>query len=1094
MIQKIVEVIQQAGVQFKLKNGQLYVHGSQSYIDPETLDIIRKNKAELTEWLKASDASNLLPQKLKSDVKSHPLSSAQKRLWFTHELEGTSAQYNMIYAWKLEGDLDVDRLNQSIQNVVTQHPMLRTVFKEEDGLPRQVILDSYKFSLCIIDCQNTTNANYYSLCEERLRSEGDVSFDLSSGLMIQGTLIRKSQTYSVLMLTIHHIAADGWSEGIIKKAISDYYNYPDKVPSIADLNWSYTDYVHHQSKLIYTKELDYWKQQLAQLDPEFGLPTDKIRPNEQVFRGAILRTHIAKATYQSASSVFREQGATPYAGLYTCFSVLIRHVTKSDDIVMGTPVAGREQLEFSDVVGFFVNTLVLKTQLNQDDSLVSAINKCKMTVLDALSHQRLPFDTLVEAVQPSRTLDRHPLFQIMFAFQTNDHGSLSLDQIQISDIEEVCPKVIFDLQLDILENERGLELEWRYNTDLFEEESIAKLAGSFETVLLKVAEIKDVPLSQLPLEAQIEDWSDRIQRVLESHDSVEQAVVGLRLVNGEEQVVACIVPKDAQITTDSDQVMSEWSSLFDDVYKKGDGSEFDIIGWNSSYTGHLIPQYEMTEWLDKTIDRIQSFSPKKIFEIGTGTGLLLYRLIEQCESYVGIDPSSTIIARHYDKFQKQGIDNATVYQGSAHEINDLALADIDTVLINSVAQYFPNIEYLSTVIKDVLGTMTSGTIFIGDVCDYRLQDEFYLSLERYQYPEQFKSSSAECLTALLDNKRAVERELMISPEFFVYLKQHYPAITGVDILPKRGDFGNEMSRFRYDVVLLVGKSVTTGVLPATEWSEEWELTQGLSDFVLTGYPNKRAFIEAEVVKALCDETFDLLCVERAVKQASNLMSLEELHQQAAMHSYCLSVQLNVEPAHASRSYDLIFTQLPLPLGGYSHQLSSEFESRDHSTQPSNESLFLDFDSSELEQFSLTYLPSELQPNHYIFVSDLPLSSLKKMDWESVLSSYNCLDDSDSSMSEDIKPVLSQHWQEVLRLDTAIGFDDNFFDLGGHSLLATRLVSVLSKQFAIALTVRDIFVAQTVRELAALVQLKRQEHNDAQTLVSSEDELAGGITL
>ncbi|WP_038914207.1 condensation domain-containing protein [Dickeya zeae] len=1094
-IQDVIERIQGSGVNFKLKNGQIYIQGVQSDIDADVLALIKSHKEGLINWLKRAEQDLSLPKKIAIERNVHPLSSAQKRIWFTHKLEGTSAQYNMIYAWELTGALDISRLNEAIHKVILEHPALRTVFTEEEGEPKQIIFEKNSFTLGVIDCPLGGDNDFHQIVENYLKDEGEQSFSLTEGSLLRGILLRQSALKSALILTIHHIGADGWSEGIIKKAISDYYNNPEKDISLVKQRFNYTDYIYYQETKNYTSDLYYWKRQLSSLSTEVGLPTDNVRPDEQKFKGTILRTRIKSKLYTALRTLFQDQKLTPYIGLYTCFSLFISQVTKNSDVVIGTPVAGREHTEFSDVVGFFVNTLVLRTKLNQGDSLRVAFDKCKATVLDALSHQSLPFDTLVEALQPIRSLDRHPLFQIMFAFQNNDHGNLTLDGIQSREIEEVCPKVIFDLQLDLREADEGLDLEWRYNTDLFEVDSIRILMDAFEEFLIKVSNVRDFTVVTPSVSVNLEHWSNRITRLLQQHDDVKQAVVGQHFIDGQKHIVACVVPNELEIKADydSEQLITEWGALFDDVYKKGDCSDFDIIGWDSSYTGNPIPRDEMVEWLDNTIYRILSLSPRKIFEIGTGTGLLLYRLVSHCETYFGIDPSETIIERHQSRFQSQGVKNASVKVGCAHKMNELDLGSIDTVVINSVAQYFPSLDYLEDVINHAVDAIDTGNIFVGDVCDFSVQHEFYLSLDRYNDPAQFGESSTERLTEILHTKSTVERELMVSPEFFVRLQEKNARITGVDILPKEGNASNEMTRFRYDVIIVIGEKIESPVLSNIQWSKDWMLESGLSDFVLKGYPNLRMLVEAQVIQSLRAGCYDSQVYLQALKANENVLSIEKLHELARTYGYCLSVQLNINPTTASKTFDLVFTQSPLPTGGYVRPELVDYNSREHATQPSYVSLFLASDHSSLKESLRASLSGEIQPTYYIFVKSLPSLDAETFDWRGLLDAYSNYKHPVTVLDDDIKSALSLIWRDVLRLDSPVGFTENFFDLGGHSLLAMRLVSAASKLFDIELTVRDIFIAQTIDELAGLIQQKLNVRDASQELIC-EDGLSGGISL
>ncbi|MCI4188446.1 condensation domain-containing protein, partial [Dickeya dianthicola] len=306
-IENVIERIQGSGVNFKLKNGQLYIQGVRSDIDADVLALITSHKEGLLNWLKRAEQDLTLPEKITIERNVHPLSSAQKRIWFTHKLEGTSAQYNMIYAWELTGTLDISRLNEAIHKVILEHPILRTVFIEEEGEPKQIIIEKHSFTLGVIDCPLGGDNDFHKVIEDYLKDEGERSFSLTDGSLLRGVLLRQNAFKSALILTIHHIGADGWSEGIIKKAISDYYNNPEKDIPIVTQRFNYTDYIYYQEKKNYTSDLHYWKRQLTSLSTGVGLPTNNVRPDEQSFKGNIFRTRIKSELYTALRILFQEQ-------------------------------------------------------------------------------------------------------------------------------------------------------------------------------------------------------------------------------------------------------------------------------------------------------------------------------------------------------------------------------------------------------------------------------------------------------------------------------------------------------------------------------------------------------------------------------------------------------------------------------------------------------------------------------------------------------------------------------------------------------------------------------------------------------------------
>ncbi|MFS1904606.1 class I SAM-dependent methyltransferase (plasmid) [Vibrio lentus] len=364
------------------------------------------------------------------------------------------------------------------------------------------------------------------------------------------------------------------------------------------------------------------------------------------------------------------------------------------------------------------------------------------------------------------------------------------------------------------------------------------------------------------------------------------------------------------------KIVSEWTDYFDRVYH--DDSESERVGWDSSYTGKRLGESDMDEWIEQTIARIRSFTPQRLVEIGVGTGMLLHRLIPFCAHYLGCDPSHSVIASHQQYFDACGLRHVQVVTCGAHELDDVHLRDVDTVVINSVIQYFPNTDYLEDVLKILLEHMTEGTIFIGDVRDHSLQDEFYISIERQQQGKAFTKCQASELRHVLDIKRRVETELMIAPAWFDKLPAKYDSIASVAILPKAGVADNEMNRFRYDVVLQIGKSGEQARIREVSWQPGWSLSDESGEFVLKGYPNRRVWVECQVVNAIREQRYDPDALRAWVQAEQALASYHQLIAQAESQQYSVEIQIGVD----GREYDLLFTHKPSQIGAYDRRAVS----------------------------------------------------------------------------------------------------------------------------------------------------------------------------
>ncbi|MEJ7747358.1 MAG: amino acid adenylation domain-containing protein, partial [Luteimonas sp.] len=306
---------------------------------------------------------------------------------------------------------------------------------------------------------------------------------------LRARLLKMAADEHILLVTLHHIASDGWSMAILITEFSVLYRayalgQSDPLPPLAI---QYADYAHWQRNWlqgdVLEQQLGYWTKQLASLPVVHSLPLDRARPAMQSFQGAICTSRIDAATSGALNALCQASGATLFMGLHAAFSVLLARYSDETDIVVGSPIANREQAEVASLIGFFVNTLILRSDLSGNPSFTDLLGQSKTMLLDAYAHQQVPFEQLVERLQPQRSLSHSPLFQIMLVLQNNEDGQLDLPGLTLSPVEQAGAVAKYDLTLNISESAQGLALEWEYSTDLFEATTMARLAGHFEVLL-----------------------------------------------------------------------------------------------------------------------------------------------------------------------------------------------------------------------------------------------------------------------------------------------------------------------------------------------------------------------------------------------------------------------------------------------------------------------------------------------------------------------------------------------------------------------------------------------------------------------------------
>ncbi|HYM01164.1 MAG TPA: condensation domain-containing protein, partial [Blastocatellia bacterium] len=447
-----------------------------------------------------------------------PLSFAQQRLWFLHELEPSTSAYNMPAALRLVGRVDVDALEQGLSEIIRRHESLRTNFRTEQGEAVQIVAPAGPIGLRFVSLSEKTMIDAVSRLESE---EAQRAFDLEQGFVFRATLVTLREDESILLLTVHHIACDGWSLGLLTGDLCSLYEsfIKGEPSSLPELTIQYADFAMWQRDWlrgeVLEERLSYWKQQLADAPPLIELPLDHSRPGEQSFRGSTLEVRLSARLSTRLKAMSQHEGATLFMCLLAGFQVLLYRYEGHPDIVVGSPIANRNHPDIEQLIGFFVNSLVLRTDLSQNPSFREVIARVKNVALDAYAHQDLPFERLVEEMHPDRSVSYNPLIQVLFALQNAPAGRFELPGLMIRSDKIDFNSTRFDLELHLYDlADEGLSGFISYSTDLFERTTVERLAGHFSTFLEGIAadadrDIADVDfLSKGELQQLLVEWND----------------------------------------------------------------------------------------------------------------------------------------------------------------------------------------------------------------------------------------------------------------------------------------------------------------------------------------------------------------------------------------------------------------------------------------------------------------------------------------------------------------------------------------------------------------------------------------------------------
>jgi len=444
---------------------------------------------------------------IKRVVREDPplLSFAQQRLWILSQLEPNSAFYNIPAAVRLRGRLDLQVLQGCLREIVRRHESLRTTFSLIDDYPRQIVHEPSSLDLEVTDLSHLPDEERRDAADRLAAEEARRPFDLSNGPLIRVRLLRLDEEEQLLVLVLHHIISDGWSMGVlIREAAALYEAYSRGAASpLPELEIQYADYAAWQRQYLTSEvldqELNYWKERLTGAPPLLELPTDYARPAMQSYRGRDLSFSLPADLSARLAELSQKHQATLFMTLLAAFQALLYRSTGQTDICVGTPIAGRNHSEIEGLIGFFANTLVLRTDLSGKPDFAELLGRVREVCIGAYAHQSLPFEKLVEELQPERNLSHMPLFQVMFVLQNAPAQEVQLSGLTMSGVEIPSQTAKFDLLLMLEETAEGLKGVIEYNTDLFEQSTIERLIERYGILLELIVADPAKPLCELPL-------------------------------------------------------------------------------------------------------------------------------------------------------------------------------------------------------------------------------------------------------------------------------------------------------------------------------------------------------------------------------------------------------------------------------------------------------------------------------------------------------------------------------------------------------------------------------------------------------------------
>jgi amino acid adenylation domain-containing protein len=1462
------------------------------------------------------------------------LSFAQQRLWFLDQLIPGSPTYNIPIAVRLSGQLNIEVLQQSLSEIVRRHEVLRTTFPSLDGQPSLEIMPALSLPLPVIDLQHYPESEQEERALQLVAQEAQQPFDLAQGPLLRTMLLRLSDIEHIFLVTMHHITSDGWSAGIFIHEMTILYSAfsAGKPSPLPELPLQYTDFAHWQRGWLQgerlEKQLAYWREQLSENPPTLELLGDRPRPAIQTFQGGSQSFQVSASVSQALKTLSQQEGVTLFMTLLAAFKTLLYRYTGQSDILVGTPIASRSRVELERLIGFFANTLVLRTNLSGDLRFRALLQRVRTVTSDAYAHQDLPFEKLVEEVQPGRDTSRNPLFQVMFVLQNAPLPLVEHPELTFSPVEAYSGTAKFDLWMGLIEEGDSLRGSVEYSTDIFDADTITRMLGHFQILLEGISANPDQQLANLPLitptdqqllatwnnttthypqvhclhhlvetqamhtpaapalffedqcltyqelneranqlahhlralglrpetlvgifverslemvigllgiikaggayvpldpsyphdrlafmiaDAQLpllltqahlldqlpahtaqvvcldRDWdiigrqdgtnpvnwvtpdhlaymiytsgstgkpkgamnshrgicnrllwmqetyqltsADRVlqktpfsfdvsvweffwplltgasivlarpeghkdsaylvnlivergittlhfvpsmlqvfleepelgtcqslKRVICSGEALpfvyqerffarlsaelhnlygpteaavdvtfwacdrtstrrtvpigypvantqiyildpylnpvpigvpgelhiggvqlargylnradltaerfipnplsssqgerlyktgdlarymvdgsleflgrldyQVKVRGFRIELGEVEATlqqhpnvqdAVVLYRDSEHSPDTKQFVAyvmlqsqeqndtaqqpagavsseqvwEWQQVFDQTYTQSAAPAeptFNIVGWNSSYTDAPLAAEEMREWVDQTVDRILALQPRRVMEIGCGTGLLLFRIAPECAQYYGTDFSQTALSYlHHQLMQaSRELPQVTLAQRTADDFSGVSAGWFDTLVLNSVVQYFPSIDYLLQVLERAVDAVApGGHIFLGDIRNRCLLETFHSSVELFRAPPTLSTTR---LQQRIQKRISQEQELVIDPVFFLALKRHLPKINRVDIHLRRGHSHNELTRFRYDVTL----HIDTQPAPAHEvtwlsWDQDGLTTASVKQLIddqapqvlgIKGVPNARLVSEMQLLALLAQPELPetVADVRRVLAQNEEKPGVDPETLWALENEIPYKVDITWSDK-GSLYYDVIFRRRSSaghePVVIEPVVAEAVLENRDwhsYANNPLQEKLARKW-APTLRAYLKEQLPEYMIPSTFMLVDAWPLTPNGKLDRQALPLPPQIIPglEKDFVAPDTVaEKILAGLWAEVLNLEQ-VGIHDNFFELGGDSLHTIRVVA-RANQAGLHITSRQLFQYQTIAELAVVAEL------------------------
>lgn len=1034
-----------------------------------------------------------------------PLSLAQQRLWFLHQLDPANDPYYLPFYYRLTGPLNVAALERGLNEVIQRHEILRTVFKERDNKVVQIVLPSFELVLPVTDLSDLSGTKLDQEVKRLVDAEAERPFDLEQGPLLRAMLLKLSAEQHGFFVVFHHLIMDGWSMDILMDELMACYESfsANKPTSLPELPLQYADFAAWQRKWttgnVLDEQLAYWKKQLNGDLPVLEIPTDHPRPPRMSYRGGDLSFDLTKDLTERLNDLSHREGVTLFMTMMAALLTLLHRYSGQEDIIIGTAVAGRNRAEIEKLIGFFINTLMLRTDLSGNPKFSELLGRVREAALGAYDHQDVPFEKLVEEVQPERDPSRTPFFQVMVNFQNVPAVEVTRSGLQISP-ENVGNQSRFDLELHLWSVPEGLSGTLIYNTDLFEELTIDRMLKHFQVLLEGIATNPEATLSELPLltdeeQAQFRDWNTTSTDY--GRDECLQRLVEIQTARRPEIVAVSYGAKQISYS----DLNTRANQLAHYLRRRGVGPDVRV--------GVLLERsIEMVVALLGVIKAggayvpLDGSNPPQRLRFMLEDAAVALLLTEQGQPEVVTDGTTEVVYldRDWQQFANESRENPGIVT-SAENLAYVIYTSGSTgqpkgvaVTHQAINRLVRNTNYVQLNEHDRIAQVSNASF---DAATFEIWGALVHGGQLVGFEKDTALSTPEFKRALAEQHISV---MFLTTALFNQIAQSLPeTFSPLRYLLFGGEASDPQSVRRvlelgkpqhllhvygptesttytswYEVKDVESGARTIPIGQALSNTEVWVLDRhlqlaplgvagelfvggdGLARYYLgrpeltaekfvphpfSAEPGARLYRTGDLVRCLSDGNIEFLKrMDQQVKIRGFRIELGEIETALQEHP---AVRESIVIAHEETPTDryLVAYVVTTP-GTVAQQIIPE-----------------------LRDWLRARLPAYMTPSDFVVLDELPLNANGKVD-------RNALPAPTAATQIDViipprtpeEELVAEIWSEVLDV-RPISVEDNFFELGGHSLLAVRIMNRLREKCGIELPVRLLFDAPTVAGFA-----------------------------